>query len=328
MVVSCSPSMPPASGRCWQAFPLGPYRRLLGFPNGQGVAYQNNNRQIVLGTQVVTTGEDVFPFPVRWLPDGRFLYTSGGKVRFRNPEGSNPTDIAFSATLTVKRPVARRSKDHGFDYERPRPVLGVPSPALSPDGKMIAFVALNDLWVMQIGRKPVRLTNDTFVDWDPKWSSDGKRIYFASDRHGNGSPQLYVIELATGKITQISNIPDQDVVTPAIAPDEKSFAYITANQELMVYDIAAGQARKLADQAGGGPTVGAPSWSPDGKTIALADFQRVNNRFREGYHMVRTVDVATGASRSIMSPPRRTKSRIETRPDPYGRRTGSGWPSS
>lgn len=295
--------------------PSGTVQAPAWFPNGQGIAYQNNNRQIVLGTQVVTSGEDVFPFPVRWLPDGRFLYTGDGKVRFRNSDGSNPTDIAFSAALKTSRPVAR-SKDHSFDYEGPRPVLGLPSPALSPDGKMIAFVALNDLWVMRIGRKPVRLTHDTFVDWDPKWSRDGKRIYFASDRHGNGSPQLYSIDLATGEISQLSNIPDQDVVTPALAPDEKSFAYITADQELMVYDIATGQSRKLADQAGGGPTVGAPTWSPDGKTIALADFQRANNRFREGYHMLRTVDVATGASSlyNVATPPDQIQDRNEAGP--------------
>ena len=295
--------------------PTGTVQAPAWLPNGQGITYQNNNRQIVVGTQVVTSGENVFPFPVRWLPDGRFLYTGDGKVRFRNADGNNPTDIAFSAALATRRPVAR-SKDHGFDYEGPRPVLGIPSPALSPDGKMIAFVALNDLWVMRIGRKPVRLTSDTFVDWDPKWSNDGKRIYFASDRHGNGSPQLYSIDLATGKITRLSNIPDQDVVTPAIAPDEKSFAYITADQELMVYDFATGQSRKLADQAGGGPTVGAPTWSPDGKTIALADFQRANNRFREGYHMLRTVDVTTGASSlyNVATPPDQIQDRNEAGP--------------
>ena len=295
--------------------PSGTVQAPAWLPSGQGVAYQNNNRQIVLGTQVVTSGEDVFPFPVRWLPDGRFLYTGDGKVRYRNADGSNPTDIAFSATLKTRRPAAR-SKDHGFDYEGARPVLGLPSPALSPDGKMIAFVALNDLWVMPIGRNPVRLTNDTFVDWDPKWSRDGKRIYFASDRHGNGSPQLYVMDLATAVITQLSNIVDQDVVTPALAPDEKSFAYITADQELMVFDFATGQTRKLADQAGGGPTVGAPTWSPDGKTIALADFQRVTNRFREGYHMLRTVDVATGASNlyNVATPPDQIQDRNEAGP--------------
>jgi Tol biopolymer transport system component/imidazolonepropionase-like amidohydrolase len=296
--------------------PTGTAQAPAWLPNGEGVVYQNNNRQIVLDGQVVTSGEDVFPFPVRWLPDGRLIYTADGKIRVRNADGGDPNDIAFRAALTVRRPVTRRSNDHGFDDKDPRPVLGLPAPSLSPDGEMIAFVALNDLWVMRIGRKPVRLTDDKFVDWDPKWSRDGNRIYFASDRHGNGSPQLYSIELSTGEVTQISNIADQDVVTPALAPDEKSFAYITADQELMIYDIATAQSRKLADQAGGGPTIGAPTWSPDGETIALADFRRINGRFREGYHMLRTVDVATGASAlyHVSTPPDQIQDRNEAGP--------------
>lgn len=264
-------------------------------PDGQDVVYQNNLRQIVVGGNAVTSGEDVFPFPVRWLPDGRFVYTADGKVRVRNADGSNPSDIAFSAALTVRRPV-RHPKDYRFDFKGARPVLGILSPALSPDGKKIAFVALNDLWVMTIGRKPVRLTNDTFVDWDPTWSRDGRYIYFGSDRHGDGSPELYSIEVATGEVTRISNIPDMDVVTPAVSPDGKSFAYINAAQALMVYDIATGQSRKLVDWAGGGATVGRPMWSPDSTTIALTDFQRTNTRFREGRNLIRTVDVATGAA--------------------------------
>ena len=264
----------------------------------------------------MTSGEDVFPFPVRWLPDGKFIYTADGKIRVRNADGGNPNDIAFRAALKVRRPVTRRSKDHGFDDKDPRPVLGIPSPSLSPDGEMIAFVALNDLWVTRIGHKPVRLTNDTFVEWDPKWSSDGNRIYFASDRHGNGSPQLYSIELSTGAVTQISNIPDQDVVD---AGDR------TGREKLCLYYCRAGvdglrhryrAAAQTADQAGGGPTVGAPTWSPDGKTIALADFQRVNGRFREGYHMLRTVDVASGASMlyHVATPPDQIQDRNEAGP--------------
>ena len=195
-------------------------------------------------------------------------------------------------------------------------MLGLPSPALSPDGKMIAFVALNDLWVMRIGRKPVRLTHDTFVDWDPKWSRDGKRIYFASDRHGNGSPQLYSIDLATGEITQLSNIPDQDVVTPALAPDEKSFAYITADQELMVYDIATGQSRKLADQAGAvRPSVRRPGLRT-ARRLRWPTSSGQTTRFREGYHMLRTVDVATGASSlyNVATPPDQIQDRNEAGP--------------
>ncbi|MBI4519684.1 MAG: PD40 domain-containing protein, partial [Gemmatimonadetes bacterium] len=262
--------------------------------DGHGIAYLNNAGDLVVGDKVVTTGEDVFPFPVRWLRDGRFLYTADGKLRARAADGGAPSDIAFSAALTVQRPV-RQAKDHRFDEMGPRPVRGLHGPALSPDGARIAFVALNDVWVMTIGEAPVRLTDDTFVDMDPTWSGDGQSIYFASDRHGDGSPDIYAVAVATGEVTRVSNIPETDVVTPVPSPDGRSFAFISTNQALMVYDVATGRSRKIVDQAAGS-TVGRPTWSPDGTTIALADLRRLNTRFREGYHLIRTVDVASGTA--------------------------------
>ncbi len=38
-----------------------------------------------------------------------------------------------------------------FDSSRTRPVESVLTPALAPDARQIAFVALNDLWLMRPG---------------------------------------------------------------------------------------------------------------------------------------------------------------------------------
>jgi Tol biopolymer transport system component/imidazolonepropionase-like amidohydrolase len=260
--------------------------------DGQRIAYLNGAGDLVVGGQVVTEGEDVFPFPARLLPDGRLLYTADGKVRVRAAGPGAASEVPFSAALTVQRPV-RRTKDFRFDDATPRPVRGLNSPVLSPDGIRVAFVALNDVWVMTIGEEPLRLTNDGFVDLDPTWSADGESVYFASDRHGDGSPEIHAIRVATGEITRVSRIDETDVVTPVPSPDGRSFAYIGTDQALMVYDVAGGRSRKLVDQAAGS-TVGRPSWSPDGATIVLADMKRLNTRFREGYHLIRAVDVATG----------------------------------
>ncbi|MGW3608042.1 MULTISPECIES: amidohydrolase family protein [unclassified Micromonospora] len=284
-------------------------------PGGQGVVFLNNARQIVLDGQTVTSGEDIFPFPVRWLPDGRFLYAGDGKLRLRNADGSGLSDIAFSAQLSVQRPVIK-PKDYRFGFKGARPTHGILAPALSPDGMKVAFVALNDLWVMEIGKKPVRLTDDKFLDWYPSWSRDGAKIYFGSDRHGGGSPELYSIELATRTITRLSFIPDHDVVGGVIAPDGRSFAFINDAQALLVYDFATRQSRLVVNRVGGGATVGRPSWSPDSATIALADFQRNNTRFREGRNLIRTIDVATGAA-SFQEPaphPNGISDRVESGP--------------
>ena len=37
------------------------------------------------------------------------------------------------------------------------------------------------------GGEAVRITDDTYTDWSPVWSSDGTHLYFASDRGGSMS---------------------------------------------------------------------------------------------------------------------------------------------
>jgi Tol biopolymer transport system component len=65
-------------------------------------------------------------------------------------------------------------------------------PALSPDGTRIAMDRSNsggpgDIWVYDTQRgTESRLTFDPKWDYEPVWSADGSRIYFASQRNGTG----------------------------------------------------------------------------------------------------------------------------------------------
>lgn len=78
-------------------------------PGGSGLVYQNAGRQLVVGGAQVTGREDILPFPVRFLPDGRFLYTANGTIRVRDAAGANPEDLDFRAELLAQRPeFARR----------------------------------------------------------------------------------------------------------------------------------------------------------------------------------------------------------------------------
>jgi len=59
-------------------------------------------------------------------------------------------------------------------------------PALSPDGRTIAFSALGDLWVVSAeGGRARALTRNEFHETRPVWSPDGTTLVYASDRHGN-----------------------------------------------------------------------------------------------------------------------------------------------
>ena len=58
--------------------------------------------------------------------------------------------------------------------------------AISPDGNNIAFTYKGDIFTVPVkGGEAVRLTTSESYETAPKWSPDGQKIAFASDRHGN-----------------------------------------------------------------------------------------------------------------------------------------------
>ncbi len=96
------------------------------------------------------------------------------------------------------------------------------SPAWSPDGTKIAFVAnrdegwdksrTNDLWVMDVASKELRKLTDGKGSWRaPAWSPDGERIAIAGDADvaANGvNAKLYVIK-TSGKKAQPKQLGDE-----------------------------------------------------------------------------------------------------------------------
>jgi Tol biopolymer transport system component len=261
-------------------------------PDGSDVIYSviaNGKAELWRSGQVLVTGEDVFPFRVTFLPNGDFIYSSSGKIRRRALDGTQGLPVEFNAELEVIEPAYRKRERH-FESAKPRPVIGIGSPVLSPDGKHIAFRAVNDLWTLTIGQKPVPLTRDGFYKSDPAWSPDGKQILYSSDR--GGKLDLWLRDLASGSDRQMTH-GDHAAVSGTFAPDGQQAAYLDQNGNLYTVSIADGAAKKLL-----GPLwePGRPSFSPDGKTIALAAFKPYSGRYREGLSEILTVDAATGAA--------------------------------
>jgi Tol biopolymer transport system component len=138
-------------------------------------------------------------------------------------------------------------------------------PALSPDGRFLAYAGGNPLhtrvYVRQVsGGRPTLLTSDSAaVEVSPSWSPDGSRILFAS-QHG-----LFSVSAAGGT-------PRQEAPARAAGPiiwaqwshDGRTAAYVVADSIFL--KPAGGAPRFLATST----SVNGCRWSPDGTRLVCA----------------------------------------------------------
>ena len=261
-------------------------------PDGKRIAYTQfhaNHSWLMVSGKKASPDDDVFPFPPTWLANNRILYTGNGKIRTVSLQSGEAEDVPFDAEFTLHRPAYQR-KRFDLDSSAARPVEGIVSPALSPDGKRIVFEALNQLWIMDVGGKPQALTHDGYYKEDPAWSPDGKRIAYSSDKAG--TEDIYVLDLATKSEKRVTTAADSAEVASAWSPDGKMLAYQNEHGATFVLDLESGKSRQVV-----GPLFAPskPSWSADGKTLAIGALKAYTHRFREGTSQILTADVATGA---------------------------------
>lgn len=84
-------------------------------------------------------------------------------------------------------------------------------PSLSPDGKNIYFVYDSDIWQVPFeGGEALRLVSMEGNESHPRVSPDGKWLAFSSEKYGNND--IFTLEFATGKITQLTFHEASDVV--------------------------------------------------------------------------------------------------------------------
>lgn len=151
-------------------------------------------------------------------------------------------------------------------------------PALSPDGRTVAYAAgvPGRMWiyVRQIaGGRIVKLTDDEpggRQRW-PQWSSDGERILFQIGRPrvamaSEGSGTLFVVPALGGAARPITGaLPRGFSVSPSWSPDDRRVAFGGAEGLYVMGSENAGPPTLVAPA----PEVHSPSWSPDGQRIAF-----------------------------------------------------------
>ncbi len=238
------------------------------------------------------------------------------------------TNVPFTAQVSFAR-ASYPMKSYNFSSTAKQQAVGIVTPALSPDGKQVAFVALNQLWLMTIGHKPHALTNDQFYKADPAWSPDGKSLAYSTD--SDGSMAIFIRNMQTGATRKLTPPFTGPEVQSAWSPDGKKIAFMdtldleAGAREMYVADVATGQFQKVWGTANSaGLTInsdfepGRPTWGPDSNTIALAVLQQYSNRFREGVSKIATVNATTGATNEYFADPAKPYETISNRVEDDG----------
>ena len=184
-------------------------------PDGQQIAFRSEREGgglYVMGA----TGESVrrvldFGFNPSWSPDGWKLVVA--------TEGVSDPGVRKLSSQLWRVNLATGEK-------RRFPVGDAVQPSWSPHGTRIAYWGLvsgsqRTIWTVGAdGKDPVAVTNDSFLNWSPVWSPDGKFLYFASDRGGimnlwrvpidedsgrvGGEPQVVTTSAEAGALPSLS----------------------------------------------------------------------------------------------------------------------------
>lgn len=215
---------------------------------------------------VATLGPQVTPFPhfaitetpplsaTAPLPKGRMLFyrpTPGGKEALCLMDGMRIrllTDGTFHVSFAVP----------------------------SPRGDRVAFAADRDTPAFNIylidtdGSDLRKLTNFGGGALWPRWSPDGTRIAFAAGigvRHQHsGQFDIFVVDVATGILTNLTNTDCCDEIGPAWSPDGKKIAFM-GGWGVALMNADGTDRRDLVPSSMAMTHFSTPSWSPDGHWI-------------------------------------------------------------
>ena len=170
-------------------------------------------------------GDDGQPIAsVRLTSDGKTVVYARGSETNKEGTSANPQSLAKMPkqqawAVNVSGGEPRLLGDVGCNEE------GCEDLQISPDGKNVVWSAKKHLWIGPIDgkKKPDQLDELLGESDTPRWSLDGKRIAFRSNRKDHS--YIAVVELASKKIMYLAPTTNRDA-GPVWSPDGKQVVFI------------------------------------------------------------------------------------------------------
>ena len=138
---------------------------------------------------------------------------------------------------------------------------------ISPDGNTIAFDMMGDIYTVPItGGKAVPVTKGIAFDTHPRFSPDGKKLLFTSDR--SGAENLWWIDFEKKDTFQVTRERDQNFPDAAWTPDGNYIVYGKGKLIIQLYMVHknGGGGIQLVDGPGAVKTID-PAVSADGRFV-------------------------------------------------------------
>ena len=233
----------PAGGRvAWVYDDKGARNVWVAEPDG-GAGYRSRAITSFAGDEGIDLGE------LSWSADGRQIAFS----RAGSLEGGGPVNIMSKPSGPPPQTIWLAGLDAA-----PRAVGPGHSPAISPKGDVVAYLAGGQIWTAPLaGGAPAQRVTDRGRDSSLTWSPDGSRLAFISARGDHSL--IGVLDLAADTIAWMAPSVDTDVA-PEWSPDGRRIAFVriaTGEQQIFlahregapwsiwVADPATGQGRSV-----------------------------------------------------------------------------------
>lgn len=230
-----------------------------------------------------------------------------------------------------KEDVQQRYLPQVADLERPRkvaqPMLNerrtggiIPvyvAPALSPDGKQIAYISTGSLLRAEVfldlyladattGKRLKRLTKSTL---DPEYeelryaysqsafSPDGRYLAFTAQR--KGKDVLYIYDIRRGRVARRLDTPLQAMLGPSWSPDGRQIVFSGAQNGMSDLYVIGADGRNLTRLTEDPYGDLQPQWSPDGRFITFTSERGPQSdleQLRFGKWRIAVHDLQTGTT--------------------------------